>query len=249
MTAHFENDRKVLVAVTQADLDAMDAAAKRDLFRQHGIGLLVLDGVPLIEPALNARMLDQFALQPGTRLVQNPYMHDRYFLYDEAPQEIAVAKTLCVAEVCHMLGAISFKVTQISEGSSERGWQADGAGPVKGTLTKLGVGRSAETQLARRIALEDTSTGGEPDVSAARRYLAETHLSGDSVLSALVDTVGFAGNKLVSRTLTIDASREGRSALELAASLNVKKVGKFGASGGPTNKQVEQLNITYAINF
>ncbi|WP_062516825.1 hypothetical protein [Demequina gelatinilytica] len=248
-TADSPESRKVLVAFAQAKWDAMDRARKREVSGRPGVAILVVDGESRMDPAVAKRVLADFTVTDGAVLVQNPYDTSRYFLEEDAAVEIALEKTLCIAEVCHLIGARRFNVTSVQNDTDGTQWSADAGGGSKRVLGKFSGTGGKTKQLARRITLSDKSSGGIPDIQAARDYLAQHNLESDSMLRSLVDMVAFENNQIQERALTVDVTREAKSTLKLALEVKAADYGSGKATGGGTKSAVDQLTVKYEISF
>ena len=243
------HSRRVLAAFTQAKWDTLDPAKRRNLSGQPGVGVLVIDGQSRIDRGIAERVLTENTVSHGMVLVQNPYDTAQYFPDDEAAMEIALKKTLCIAQVCQLLGAREFTVNSIESKSDGTKWNASGGAGAKGMKAKFRGGGGKSTQLARKIDLSDSSSGGEADVEAAISYLRQHQLESDSMLKSLVDAAAFDGNKIQKRTLTVDVSRESRRSMELAMDVSALAFGSGKGGGGREAHTVDQFAVTYEISF
>ncbi|WP_062465686.1 hypothetical protein [Demequina maris] len=248
-TTDSPESRKVLVAFAQAKWDAMDPRKKREAAGRPGVAVLMVDGDSRMDSRVAKRVLADLAVTHGAVLVQNPYDTSRYFLEEDAAVEIALQKTLCIAEVCHLLGAREFAVTSIHNATDGTEWNADAGGGAKGIVGKFSGGGGKSKQLARKISLTNTSSGGSADVDSARRYLADHHLESDPMLKSLVNMTAFEANAMQTFTLTIDVSREAKSTLKLALDVKAADFGTAKGSGGSAKTAVDDLTVKYEITF
>jgi hypothetical protein len=242
-------DRRVVVAFSQAKWDSLASEIKRNMAGNPGLAVLIVDGESHLDPDVTQKLLSAYTINGGDVLVQNPYSTSRYFLEEDAAVEIALEKTLCVAEVCHLLGARKFEVNSVQNATDGTEWNAVGGGGAKGIVGKLKANGGRSQQLARKITLADSSSGGAPDVNAAREYLSRHNLESDSMLRSLVDMAAFPGNSIESRSLTIDVSREAKSTLKLALEINAANQAAGTASGGREKRNVDQFTVQYTIEF
>jgi hypothetical protein len=241
--------RRVLLGYSQAKWDDLAPSKQREIAGQPGLSVLIVDGDPRSRTQAAAQVLDDYTVSHGDLLVQNPYDTSRYFPEDEAAVEIALEKTLCIAQVCHFLGAKKFGVSSIHNATDNTTWNAEAGGDAKGIRGKFGGDGGKSRQLARRITLEDVSSGGTADVEAARAFLVNRHLASDAMLRSLVDMVEFQGNEFQKRTLTVDVSREAKSALKLAVDVKAAGYVSGKGGGGGAKHAVDQLTVTYEITF
>jgi hypothetical protein len=241
--------RKVLIAISQAQHDSLTALELAKIVNQPGIEFLVLDGASSFASAIADSIRDQYALESGALLIQNPYDTSTYFREDEAVAQIALQKTLRIAQVCHLLGSTSLTVKQISSATDERQKHSGASGGAKGIMGRLSGDSKAVREIRQRIALRDTCSGGEPDIQKAEEYLLSQRLSNDTMLTNLVEARAVTNNTLKSRTLTIDATKEARSSLDIAAKVSAAVVDDMGGKGGKSAREFEQVNVEYEVVF
>lgn len=243
------HSRKVLIAVSQAQHDSLSALELAKVANQPGIEFLVIDGDSNIASGVVDSILDQYALEPGAMLIQNPYDTSTYFRETDAVAQIALQKTLRVAQVCHLLGSTSLTVKQISSTTDERQKHSGASGGGKGIMGRLSGDSKAVREIKQLIALRDTCSGGEPDIQKAEEYLSSQRLSNDTMLTNLVEARAVTNNTLKSRTLTIDATKEARSSLDIAAKVSAVVVDDVGGTTGKSAREFEQVNVEYEVVF
>jgi hypothetical protein len=69
------------------------------------------------------------------------------------------------------------------------------------------------------------------------------------MLTNLVEARAVTNNTLMSRTLTIDATKEARSSLDIAAKVSVEVIDDLGGNGGKSAREFEQVNVEYEVVF
>jgi len=242
-------DRKVLIAITQAKLDSMEPTEVSRIVNVPGVDFLVIERDTSVDPPIFDAVREQYTLQTGSILIQSPFDTNCYYLDETALHDIVIQKTLHVAQVCTLLGATSVSVSQVSAELSERSRSASANLGMEGLAAKLKGESSRVRELRRQITLSEESVGGEPDIEGATSYVQEMRLGNDPVLTSLIRARGTRSNPLKSRKLTIDATREARSSIELAASLDVESQLDIGSGLGRLVRDFDQVTVEYEIRF
>lgn len=249
MTNTPAHTRKVLYAMSEAERDSLLPEEIAELRNRPGVDILVIDGESTIGDEIVQGVLARYTVRSGDVLIQNPYSRDVYLAEDDVESELAIEKATRVAHIAHLLGSTSVRMVQATGDVNEDRTHVAAAGGAKGVVAKLTGSRNHMTEFERRIALLDESTGGEANIDAARSYLTDQNLAHDTMLSSLVEKRAVPNNTLTKRVLTVDATREARSSLEIAADLAALKIGKLGGNGEHTKRTFGRLNVEYEITF
>lgn len=249
MNASPAHTRKVLYAMSEAQRDSLDSLEIAAFRNQPGVEIFVIDGSSSIGSNVANGILERHTVRPGDILIQNPYARDSYLLEGDVEAELAIEKASRVAHIAHLLGSTSARVTQANSDVSEDESHAQGTVGAKGVVGKLKRDKRLKTALDRQTALTDTSSGGEADIEAARRYIEAQNLTHDTVLVSLVDARAVSTNTLTKRVLTVDATREARASLEIAADISALKIGQLGGSGDRSQRSFGRVNVEYEITF
>jgi hypothetical protein len=191
-------------------------------------------------------------LRPSAVLLRNTWGGDRYIDAAAAYEIISLAKFNTFANVCQMLGATRLEVKEIHEENDR--------GKIRGRSTFRGNAATGSSTLksasSRRVAQTIRGSwvwqSGSADVERAAAYATAEHLSGDPVITGLIQQRRFADNALTEHELKLNISSEAQRAVQ--ATLEVKSVlGPLGPAFKSTfeslQKHSEQLILRVRVVF
>lgn len=195
----------------------------------------------------------QGLLRLGTLVVQSPYNPDRYVPLDTALEEFTVEKFLLLAQLAKLLGAK--KVTFEDARADSSTAQASGETNVKYSAVEVGTSasRKLESSLRQRLKGEHIFPGGAPDVTAAKKFLADKQLAGDPQLASLIE-LRSGDNALLSREIIFNGTRESSgnvaAALRVRVGLGAKLVlGNLAANAHQSSSGTAEVDVSTRIEF
>jgi hypothetical protein len=187
--------------------------------------------------------------RPGTVLVQNPFDRDSYAEIDEATERFALHKQMLFSEFCRHLGAREVVVDMIeirtTTGKATFEAKAGRAGVEGGGS----VTRDQMNAFRSQISLQDRFEGAEPDVAAAETLLVRSGLASDPTMRSLLELRRPGGNKLASRTLTLNLSTETKRSLAVVGNLKVPAYVKLQADYRRIAHEQREYTLTLRVLF
>lgn len=241
--------RRVVVGLDEVSFDRLVMEDSRDLARRSDVAVVNVERAAHADDVLAADLVRQGVCRPGQVLVQNPFDQDDYIAVEKAPDAFAVDKATRMSMLVAILGAKKLRLTSVEDDSTRTRWEADAEASRRDIKVKGDGSRTRAESFARKIKLEDTFPGADPDIPAAREYLRRSNLAGDRELRSLVDAREVTSNPLSKRTFSLDLSSDAEETIDLALELAAMPLlkGKVAVNGNRVTKA--HYRVEYEIEF
>lgn len=204
---------------------------------------------PLDESSeLNQELLARGVVQRESLLVQSPYDQYGYRsirLITQVSEEFAEEKYHATAVVCGYLGATSFKIEAIYEELEEYDTEAGTTGAIPKMVSgKSQIKRNKREDLKERWKMADGYTDLPHDIERAEAYIKQNRMWGDPNLRSLLELR--RENRLRTRNLSIDLSRESAGRLDMAAALEVPA---YFSGLQSSLERIRTKKVRFSLNF
>lgn len=200
-----------------------------------------------VSPALQY-IIESGLAKDGAVLVQSPYNPDIYANEEDAYISFALEKKIHFSTVCGYLGATEVSIVGNDTQKTAIENELNIGGEYKGIGMTAQHSDKTEEDIMMHMNLHDIFEGGEPDIAAAEKHLKENNLWSDLSLRSLIDSRS-KKNKIKTRTLVINFSRESRKNIELAISLNALVAKVNGISYKSDFSKTQNLALTFLVKF
>ena len=213
--------------------------------------LIVLDPYRTIDNPLALRLVEAGLLTPGAVLVLSPFNTGTYALESEAELAFEREKVQLISQLCQLLGA-----TSVTSDTSTLRIDEDVRKATAGLSRKIGrvtpykakgaVTISERDERRHNLKVADSYPGGEPDLEAARLFVA-THRLGDPEVLGLV-TARAGANALQSRRITVVYEGKQDRNLDIAADVTIP-VGTIAGTFRRNRTTRQRVSLDLAIQF
>lgn len=214
-------ERRVIVALDNSDFADLELNDRDGRFSNKQVAIVNADEVRNSTRPDVARLVRQGLLEPNAVLVQSPFRNQNYLRIQESEHALAVEKFLAISNVCGMLGASRLEVREVETTTQRRSLGGALKAGAKGITPEVRAKSETAEEFKRELSLLDSFVGGQSDPDAASQFLVDLNLDGDYQMRSLIDGRSFAGNRLGSRELVVDLSREATRLFDLAASIDL----------------------------
>lgn len=243
--------RRILLLLDATSYASLDGSRLAQLQRAHDTQVVsLLDVQSVGDDAVVTGLAEAGLLAAGSVLVQDPFAWDTYIDAAEAEHVAARRKAMLLSRLCQYLGAQSVELESVAKRSSENAHGASVSAKATAVAGTASVSSEERSFNDRLLEIVDVYHGAEPDIAAARRLLAEHHLSHEHDMVHLVDAVEHASNRLQERTIIVSVTREVSRTLESLAELtSVVLPNSVAARYNRVGTERDEVRARYRIRF
>ncbi len=239
--------RRIIIVVDTTTQDRMSYTDVREITSNPEVAIVNAQEPP--EDNITKSLERQGLLRPGNVLVQSPFRPDGYEPITEAADLFANEKFLLFSQLCQQLGARKVLVDSIVDEKTKSSLNVSVGSNVGKVAVKGSTATTAAESFASKLRLEDSYSGGDPDIEQATRLLVDRGLDNDPELRSLVESRAFVSNVHGVRNLVVDLSRETDRALTIAAELKVPVFFSVKADLKKVVASSAHYRVTYKVEF
>lgn len=244
------SSRRAILILEEHDIDRCEIAGDTKFLYNDEILILPL---PLQESKQSDNAIQNIIsanlLRPGTVLIQNPYETDIYSTPDEAMTSFPLHKYLLFSCFCQALGARNVEIEEIDVSSQSGAIKFSASGEKLAATGNLNVDYQQFEKVQANLSLNDTFSGGEPDLIAAESLLVGAQLISDPNMRTLLNACKIRNNKITSRTLLIDLTKETKTNLQIAGEINIPATIKLNTEFAHLYETINQYKLKVRVDF
>lgn len=217
------SERQAILVLEQDQIDLLyEAPDGKNILLNSECCILTL---PLNENNKIAQeLIDHNLDKKGAVLIQNPFYRDRYEELPNIDQKFAMEKYFIFSTFCGYLGAKEVKVEEfeIYNNTATQKVHIDSTESV--TRLDNGLKKEINDKVFKKLNVNLTFSGGEPDLEAAFNLLKKTGLIAKSPeMYSLLEMRKSRANQLKSSQVMLNLSEETNRIFQLISSLNFLK--------------------------